>query len=142
MAPGQQPSSPLSPLPVQPLSPQPARFKYTKVLVSVALFLIGAAIPISMVNPDGSKVGLTLSQHLTIGYVLWALFWGAPAAWRLWRRFIFNKSMIFLGGCGPAGLAWLVTAPLLLIFGGWGYCILGGGIYQFLKHLWSVSRTA
>lgn len=140
-----QPSpAPISPLGVQPVSPQPGlgRFasKYTKILVSLAVLLVGAAIPVHQVTPEG-PVELTLNQHIMIGYVLWALFWGAPAAWKLWRRLIFNRSAV-LFGCSPAGLAWVLTAFSLLVLGGWFYCLFGGGIYQFLKHWWSVSRTA
>lgn len=138
-----QPPTPISPLRVQPVSPQPTRgrfaSKYTKIFVSLALFLIGAAIPV-LVTREGPQ-DLTWNQHLMIGYVLWALFWGVPAAWKLWRKFIFNKYILFLG-CSPAGVAWALTAPLLLVLGGWFYCLFGGGIYQFLKHWWSVSRTA
>jgi hypothetical protein len=150
-APGQafaltsQPSLiPLSPPRVQPISPQPAfgRFdpKYTKILFSLALFLAGAAIPVHL-GTSGELRELTLSQHITIGYALWALFWGAPAAWRLWRQVVFAKSALFLG-CSPIGLAWVLTAFCLLVFGGWFFCLFGGGIYQFLKHWWSIRRTA
>lgn len=136
-------STPISPLPTQPLSPRPARGRsassYTKILVSLALFLAGAAIPVQIVTPAGPR-GLTLSQHITIGYVLWAVFWGAPAAWRLWRKLVFSKSALLIG-CSPAGAAWVLTAFFGLVFGGWFYCLLGGGIYQFLKHWWAVSRA-
>jgi hypothetical protein len=125
---------PASPLGAQPVS-QPARGRfdprYTKILVSLALFLAGAAIPIR---------NLTWGQHLLVGYVVWALFWGAPAAWRLGRKLAFNNSFLFLG-CPAGGVAWVLTACLLL-FGGWLYCLYGGGIYQFFKYWWSVSRTS
>lgn len=133
-----------APPPITPVSQLPALRrlvpKYTKILVSLAVFLVGAAIPIHRVTPEG-PVELTLNQHITVGYVLWALFWGAPAAWRLWRRFVIAPSAPWIG-CSPIGLAWVLTAIFLLVGGGWFYCLLGGGIYQFLKHWWLVSRTA
>ena len=135
---------PISPLPVDPVSPRPPLgsfvSKYTRILVSLAVFLVGAAISVQVMTPEG-PVDPTVSQRIMNGYVLWALFWGAPAAWRLWRRFIFSKGS-FLVGCSPPGLAWLLTAFFLLMVGGWCYCLLGGGIYQFLRHWWLVSRTA
>jgi hypothetical protein len=39
-------------------------------------------------------------------------------------------------------LASVLTAFCLLVLGGWFYCLFGGGIYQFLRHWWLVSRTA
>ena len=148
MPPIQPPSFPASPEPepLRVLPPQPVHRQsgtsYARILVSLALFVAGAMIPVSMTNQEGELVELTLKQHLLIGYVLWALFWGAPAAWRLWRQLIFNPSVTLRGGCSPVGLAGALTSILLLVLGGWFYCLFGGGIYQFLKHWWSVSRTA
>jgi hypothetical protein len=152
MAPGQAltltPMPHLSPAPmgaphVQPVQFQPASCnfvsRYVKILISLVLFLVGTVIPfyvVPEVSPD-----LTLSQHLTIGYVLWALFWGLPASWRLWRKYIFNTNFLFVG-CSPVGMAWGLTAFCLLVLGSYFYCLFGGGIYQFFRHWWLVSRTA
>lgn len=144
MAMPQPAPTPISPLPAQPLSPQPVRrsfaSRYAKILVSLALFLISAAIPLITMTPDG-PVDVTLGQHITIGYSVWALFWGAPAAWRLWRKLVARLGNFWIG-CSPVGLAGILTALVWLVFGGWFYCLFGGGIYQFLKHWWSVARTA
>ena len=140
-APGQgfamlpQPSTSMSLPPIQPVSPQPAfgrvAPKSAKILVSLVVFLAGAAIPQLLVKVDGAP-DVTLSQHFWSGYVLWALFWGAPAAWRMGRKIV---GSLFSFGCGGLwlgfGIAW---------FTGWCYCLLGGGIYQFARHCWSLTQ--
>lgn len=129
------PAAPLPHLPamqgITPQSPSPARFLPSdqKIIFSIVVFLAGVAIPFLVVTPKPTS----WSQHIGLGYVLWALFWGVPAAWRLSRKFVFWPASFGCPGIGfGLAAAWLF---------GWSYCLLGGGIYQFLKHLRSVART-
>lgn len=129
--------TPISPPPVQPVSSQSAlgRFvtKDAKILVSLAIFLAGVALSFFVVVQNAPKQ--TLSQHIAFGYVPWALFWGAPACWRLGRKLVFGLASF---GCPGMGLGFAVAW-----IAGWFYCLCGGGIYQFAKHWWFVrQRTA
>jgi len=127
--------APASPRPVQPVSSSLGRFvpKDAKILVSLAIFLAGAALPFFFRVQGVPKS--TLSQHIEFGYVSWALFWGAPASWRLGRKLVFWLSSF---GCMGMAIGFAVAW-----IAGWFYCLCGGGIYQFTKHWWFVrQRTA
>ena len=103
-----------------------------KFIVSLLVFLAGLMIPL-LVIPVNSEPP-TLGNRIQVGYAFWALFWGAPAAWRLGRKLLSCMSSF---GCAGIGIgfaaAWVV---------GWFYCLFGGGIYQFLKHWRSVTQQA
>jgi hypothetical protein len=105
----------------------------TKILVSLVIFLAGAAIPF-LLRAQGVPES-TLGQHIQFGYVPWALFWGAPAAWRLGRKLVFwLPSFGCMGMAIGFSIAWIA---------GWFYCLCGGGIYQFARHWWFIrQRTA
>lgn len=104
-----------------------------KFIVSLLVFLAGVMIPL-LVTPVNSEPP-TLGNRMQVGYAFWALFWGAPAAWRLGRKIL---SWIPSFGCAGIGIGFAVAWVV-----GWFYCLFGGGIYQFLKHWRSVTqRTA
>ncbi len=123
--------------PVRSTSSQSAleRFvpKDAKILISLFIFLAGVTIPFFVVVEGAPRP--TLSQHIAFGYVPWALFWGAPASWRLGRKLVFWLASF---GCPGMGLGFAVAW-----IAGWFYCLCGGGIYQFARHWWFVKqRTA
>lgn len=130
------PSEGLTPMPPQPPHvPSLGRYlpRDAKFFISLLVFLAGVMIPLLVTLPNGTP---DLGDRMQVGYAFWAVFWGAPAAWRLGRKLVFWLAAAF-GGCPGLGLglalAWL---------GGWLYCLCGGGIYQFLKHWWSRTRPA
>lgn len=62
------------------------------------------------------------------GYAGWALYWGTPACWRLWRR--------CLSWFGSFSLIGLLGALLSLILAFWLGCLYsfwGGGVFHFGK---------
>lgn len=128
--------SPATPIPMPPQPSQVSSFgRYLprdgKFFISLLVFLAGVMIPLLITLPTGRP---DLGNRMQVGYAFWAVFWGAPTAWRLGRKLVFWLAAAF-GGCPGLGLglalAWL---------GGWLYCLCGGGIYQFLKHWWSRTR--
>jgi hypothetical protein len=101
-----------------------------KFFVSLLVFLAGVMIPllVTQVNSEPPSLG----NRMQVGYAFWALFWGAPAAWRLGRKLVYWLPSL---GCAGIGIGFAIAWV-----GGWFYCLFGGGIYQFLKHWRSVTR--
>jgi hypothetical protein len=79
----------------------------------------------------------TLGSALLTGYVFWAIYWGFPAFWRLWKKL--NPYWKKLEGAVATG--WLLLAVVFSLFLTLGsfYCVSGGGIYQFTK-AWRSTR--
>jgi hypothetical protein len=75
-----------------------------------------------------------LPQALKLAYLLWSLYWGAPLFLHWWRKvfvhFVGPTSLMSFG-CGPQ----FIVAFIALVLLGPPFCVLGGGIYQFVACL-------
>ena len=77
---------------------------------------------------------------MAVAYLFWACYWGIPAVWGKWRRFV--------SGLSQTGLVMFLNPMTVLILvllffylplvGGYFYGVLGGGFYEY----WKCRRTA
>lgn len=105
-----------------------------KVHLSWIVLVVGGfcGIHISETKPPS---GNHLKTALFSAYIFWALYWGVPAVWQWTRRtraarFLSILNILPLGGVFQALLSFI-----FLFMGGYFYSVLGGGIYQFVKHV-------
>lgn len=137
-----QPSWPAQP-PVAPVGPPATSTPWqryipddAKVRISLVVLLAGAILP--LLESQGQALEAVLGASLSMGYTFWALFWGVPGAWRLWRR-LPSRPPYMPGGLFVFLIWWLLRIWVLVV-GTWLYSLMGGGIYQFLKHWWAARR--
>lgn len=78
--------------------------------------------------------GSPLGAALLFSYIFWSLYWGAPAAWRWWRRGQGAHILQSLGSQFPEGLIRSAFTFSLLLTGCYFYCVFGGGIYKFVQY--------
>lgn len=107
----------------------------SKILLSWIVAICGALCG-AQLSYNGQTPTEPVPSALIWGYAAWGLYWGIPVVGRWWRRIGPSRRQDTLSG-------WLLSAALTLVIpvvGGYFYGVLGGGIYQFLKHR-SYSRS-
>ena len=79
-----------------------------------------------------------LTSALTVGYIVWALYWGIPVAWRWWQDATAYQRA-HPAGCTQTAVRYLFTLVVVpvvgLLFG-----VFGGALYQWGKALWLTRR--
>lgn len=86
------------------------------------------------VAESNATLGSPLEVALLFAYVLWSLYWGAPAAWYWWRKGYGSRIVQDVGNKLPEGFLRKAAAVSILMTGGSLYCVFGGGIRQFFRH--------
>lgn len=103
-------------------------------LVLVAGGLWGRSV--AQNSPD---FGSPLEAALLFSYVLWSLYWGAPAAWHWLRSGPGARIVQAVSSKIPDGYIRTAATFSILLTGGYLYCVFGGGVYQFVQH-WRALR--
>jgi len=106
----------------------------SKCLLSLAFLIGGILLSIDTVAWQQDP----WSTGAFAGYVVWALFWGFPAVWR-WGRWIRTRGWRPEDSF-PVAMMKKVAAWALLIFGGYWFSVLGGGVIVFLNEAFRASR--
>jgi tetratricopeptide (TPR) repeat protein len=116
-----------------PLSTSEVKQAKRKLILSTVFAAIGVGIGFA-VGDGGPTSSGPLGNATFLGYAFWGCYWGIPVVWRgFWG--MFNKL-----GCFITGWLMILFFCYIPVAGGYLYGVLGGGIYQFIKHLRIVLR--
>lgn len=83
---------------------------------------------------NNAGFGSPLETALLFAYLLWSFYWGAPAAWRWLRSGFGSRILRAVNSRIPDSIIRMAATVSFFLTGGYLYCVLGGGIYQFVKH--------
>jgi len=103
-------------------------------LAAGAGLLVGVQVAIETpaAGPGADTAG-KVTAACFMGYVGWALFWGAPRSWRwLWRR-----RTLFSVARQLRGIGWALHLALVFTWMTWGVLVasvFGAGVYQFFRY--------
>lgn len=97
--------------------------------------LIGVLLLTSSVNE--SMAAFTRWDYIRtvaiVGYLGWALYWGAPACGMWWWSLVLRASAWM-----PVTFIGVIISILPMMIVAFLYSVWGGGLYQFAKRWWSV----
>jgi hypothetical protein len=115
-----------------------------KTAVAWVVFWVSGLIGVMLLtsNVNESMAAFTRWDYVRtvaiVGYVGWALYWGAPACVMGWWNLVLRASALL-----PVTFVGVIISILPMMIVAFLYSVWGGGLYQFGKRWWNVrsSRT-